>query len=179
MRKLLLSLFAISFLFLGNVAHAESSASAYDSKFWSQQVFVQAYNNNASTIAINNVVVLDTTQTVNPNNYLGNYVTLNGSTTDSVYVFGVTDESITSGTLGRICIRGPHKVVVPLVVPTAGDIYGACSSTGSNAGKACSVTTASGTDRGFLGKILSNTASTDTGDAANTYWAWIELGVAN
>lgn len=177
-----LFLVAISILLVGGLvrfhgeARAENSAAAYDSKWYSQQVFVQAYNNAASTIAINNVVVMDTTPTVNPNVNLGQYVTTNGSTTDSVYVFGVTDEAITAGTLGRICVRGPHKVVAPsLSGVTAGNVIGACASSSL----ACAVTTASGTDRGFLGKYINTTASTDTGDAANTFWAWIEIGVAN
>lgn len=173
--KLLLSLFAISLLFVGRVAHAENSAAAFDNKYYSEQVFVQAYNNTASTIAINNVVVLDTTPAVNPNVNLGQYVTTNGSTTDSVFVFGVTDEAITAATLGRICIRGPHKVVHAVGITTQGAVIGACASSS----KACPVTTSTGTSRGFLGKILSTTASTDTGDAANTFWDWIELGVAN
>lgn len=175
MRKLLLSLFAISFLFLGRVAHAENSAAAYDTKWYSQQVFVQAYNNTASTMALNTVVVLDTTPAINPNVNLGQYVTTNGSTTDSVYVFGVTDEAIPAAQLGRICVRGPHKVVMPSPPVKAGDVIGACASSAN----ACAVTASSGTDRGFLGYTLSTTASTDTGDAANTYWAFLRVGVAN
>lgn len=172
-------LFALLMVGISSNVRAENSATAYDAKYYSEQVFVVAYNNNASTLSNNNVVILDTTQTVNPNNYLGQYVTLAGSGTDSVYVFGVTDESIVSGTLGRICVRGPHKVVYASNGPVAGDVLGACSNATSNAGKACPVSTSSGTDRGFLGKVLSTTASTDTGDAANTFWAWIELGIAN
>lgn len=176
MRKLLLSLFAISFLYLGGVAHAENSASAFDNKYYSEQVFVQAYNNNASTIAINNVVVLDTTSSINPNVNLGQYITTNGSTSDSVFVFGVADESIPTATLGRICVRGPHKVTAPSASGvTSGNVIGACASSAN----ACPVTTASGTDRGFLGYYINTTASTDTGDAANTYWAWLRVGVAN
>lgn len=176
MRKLLLSLFAISFLFLGRVAHAENSAASYDNKYYSQQVFVQAYNNTASTMANNTVVVMDTTPSVNPNVNLGQYVTTNGSTTDSVFVFGVTDEAIAAATLGRICVRGPHKVTAPSSSGvTAGNVIGACASSSN----ACPVTTATGTDRGFLGYYINTTASTDTGDAANTYWAFIRVGVAN
>lgn len=176
MRKLFLSLIAISFLFLGGVAHAENSAAAYDAKWYSQQVFVQAYNNTASTMAINTVVVQDVTPGVNPNVNLGQYVTTNGSTTDSVYVFGVTDEAIPAAQLGRVCVRGPHKVVAPSSSGvTAGNVIGACASSAN----ACPVTTTSGTDRGFLGYYMNTTATTDTGDAANTYWAFLRVGVAN
>lgn len=154
--------------------HAENSATAFDNKATTQQVFVVAYNNAASTLAVNSVVVLDATQSVNPNNYLGSYVTTNGATTDSIYVFGVTDESILSGSLGRICVRGPHKVMMPSTPSGAGIVIGACNNTvGANAVKACPTTTADGTASGQLGFLLSNTATTDTGDAAFTYWAWI------
>jgi len=170
---MLVALFVVAF---SPVVRAENSATAFDSKATTQTVFVQAYNNSASTLSANNVVILDTTQTINPNNYLGSYVTTNGSTTDSIYVFGVTDESILSGSLGRIAIRGPHKVVMPSVPTGAGIVIGACSNSPSgNAGKACPTTTADGTASGQLGFLLSATATTDTGDAANTYWAWLRI----
>lgn len=150
---------------------AESSATAYDQKYYSQQVFVVAYNNNASTISQEQVAILDVTQAVNPNLYLGSYVTTNGATTDSIYVFGVADEDIITGTLGRFCVRGPHKVQMPSTAPAAGTVIGACASSA----KACAVTTADGTASGRLGYLLSATMSTDTGDVANTYWAWINI----
>lgn len=172
MRNIQFILVALFVAVFAPIVRAENSATAYDAKYYSQQVFVVAYNNNASTISTNNVVILDSTQSVNPNLYLGNYVTLNGSTTDSIYVFGVTDESILTGTLGRICVRGPHKVVMPVnSTYTAGSVIGACST--ANAGKACPTTTADGTASGQLGFILSATATTDTGDASNTYWMWV------
>lgn len=164
-------LFALLMVGMISTVRAESSATAYDPKYYSQQVFVVAYNNNASTISEEQVAVLDTTQTINPNLYLGSYVTTNGSTTDSIYVFGVADENILSGTLGRICIRGPHKVRMPSAPSGAGVVIGACASSAN----ACPTTTADGTASGRLGYTLSATASTDTGDAANTYWAWINI----
>lgn len=168
----------LALLMVGMIStvRAENSATAFDQKYYSQQVFVVAYNNSASTLALNSTVILDATQTTNPNLYLGSYVTTSGSTTDSIYTFGVTDESILSGSLGRICVRGPHKVVMPSPSSgvTAGNVISACSNTvAANAGKACAFTTADGTDSGMLGFLLSATASTDNGDASNTFWAWI------
>lgn len=154
-----------------STVRAENSATAYDSKYYSQQVFVVAYNNSASTISQEQVAVLDTTQTINPNIYLGSYVTINGATTDSIYTFGVADEDVLSGTLGRFCVRGPHKVQMPSQPSGAGVIISSCASTA----KACPVTTADGTASGRLGYTLSSTASTETGDVANTYWAWINI----
>lgn len=166
--KLLLAIcFFVSFV---SVAKAEQSATGYSNpgSYADQQVFVVAYNNSASSIARDNVVVLDTTATAGTT--LGTFINTT-TTTDSVYIFGVTDEAIASGTVGRVCVRGPHKVVYANAGPTAGDTIGTCT---NNAGKACSVTTASGTDRGILGKILNTTATTGTGDASNTFWAWIQ-----
>ena len=112
MRKLLLLGISLLLLGLSNV-QAMNSAASYDSKYWSQQVFVQAYNNSTGTIYRDFVVGLDTTPAINPNVNLGQYITQNASSvTDNIYVFGVADETIPAGQLGRIAIRGPHKVVV-------------------------------------------------------------------
>lgn len=177
---LILALLLAVGVYMPNV-RAEDSATGYGNPpaYGDQQVFVVAYNNNASAMSANNVVILDTGGTAGTT--LGTYVNLNGSTTDSVYVFGVTDEAISAATLGRICVRGPHKVVMPSPDVTGiGDVVGACSnSPTTNAGKACTVSTASGTDRGFLGKLINATATTGTSDATNTYWIWVQPGVAN
>lgn len=176
LNKLMLAIFFL--VSMVSISKAEQSATGYGNptNWRDQQVFVVAYNNSGSSLSRDNTVILDTTPSINANTNLGAYVTTNGATTDSVFVFGVTDETITNGTLGRICVRGPHKVVEPSPpVGGTGDVIGACASNS----KACLVTTSSGTKRGFLGKLMSGTATTDTGDASNTFWAWIEPGVAN
>lgn len=178
LNKLMLAI--VLFFGMVSVVRAEDSATGYGNpvNYVDQQVFVVAYNNNASSIAVNSTVVLDTAGTAGST--LGAYINTNGSTTDSVNVFGVTDETIAASTLGRICVRGPHKAVMPSPdVTGVGDVIGACSSTGGNAGKACTVTTSSGTDRGFLGKLINATATTGTNDASNTYWIWVQPSVAN
>ena len=178
MKNIKIMLVALFMVAMAPVVRAENGATAFDAKATTQTVYVVAYNNSAATLAVNSVVVLDATQTINPNNYLGSYVTSNGSTTDSIYVFGVTDESIAVGSLGRIAIRGPHKVLMPSPPTGAGVVIGACSnSVTANAVKACATTTSDGTASGILGYTLSATASTDTGDAANTYWAFLRIGV--
>lgn len=176
MRNLNKLMLAIFILFgMVSVVKAENSATGYGNPpaFYDQQVFVVAYNNNASSIAKDNVVILDTAGTAGST--LGAYINTT-TTTDSVNVFGVTDEAIAAGTLGRVCVRGPHKVVYKVGVVTLGDVVSSCT---SSAGNACPVTTASGTDRGFLGKNINITATTGTGDAANTYWIWVQPGIAN
>lgn len=174
MKKFILFALLILVGFSSNV-RAESSATAYDQKYYSQQVFTVAYNNGSNTINRDNVVILDAPQSINPNNYYGSYITL-GSTTDSVFIFGVADESILAGSLGRVCIRGPHKAVA--LLPGGGVASyiasGAIISASNQAGKFGYASTADGTASGRLGYILSATATTDTGDASNTYWVWIQ-----
>ena len=196
MKKLLL--IAISLMLLGGIAQARNSAATYDTKYWSQQEFVAAYNATTATMYRDFVVGLVlpgapidagvTALTVNPNNYVGQYITeYTGATTDNVYVFGVVDDAtIPSGQLGRICIRGPHKVVAKTngtagqLTPSVGQMVSQCANnytllaappgvaqTAANAingGRFCPYTTATGTAGGALGYLMSTTATTDTGD---------------
>lgn len=189
MKKLLLLLaFSLVVLVVPN-AQARNSAAAYDNKFYSQQEFVQGYNNSTGIIYRDFVVGLDLTPSVNPNNNLGQYITAStSSTTDNINVFGVADETIPAGQLGRICIRGPHKtIVLPTIAgqgaltTTAGTMYsqcannvvafnpnGASSTTVISGGFACPFSTASGTAAGMIGYILKNTATTDSGDVGQS-----------
>lgn len=174
-----INLVLAAFLLLGVASvRAENSATGYSNpvNFRDQQVFVAAYNNSASTIAINNAVVLDSTGTAGST--LGAYINTS-TTTDDPYIFGVADEAIAAGTVGRVCIRGPHKVV--WTGPgkggvTSGNVISNASTTAGTVGP---TTTSSGTDRGILGKVINITATTDTGDASYTYWAWIQPEALN
>jgi hypothetical protein len=209
MKKLLLVAFSLLLLGLPN-AQARNSAATYDNKFYSQQEFVQGYNNSTSTIYRDFVVGLDkslinTSTSINPNINLGQYVTeVTGSTTDSIFVFGVADETIPAGQLGRICIRGPHKVVTTPgngatnpYAPAIGTAMSQCNfnvanfnasgvaANAINGGFACPYTTATGTAGGMLGYSINATATTDTGDVGQStnsqnfttgseYWIWVE-----
>ena len=154
---------------------AESSATAYDATFRSQQVFVVAYNNSGGTLNRDNVVILDRNGTgVTAGTTLGSYITTT-TTTDSIYVFGVTDESIPNGTLGRVCVRGPHKAVsITSQTSSSFNTVGNILSASSTAGTYGFYTTADGTAGGRLGYLINATATTDTGDASNTFWIWVE-----
>lgn len=154
-----------------SMARAESSATAYDAKYYSQQVFVMAYNNFNVSINRDNVVIIDAAAAINPNVNLGSYIIPTG-TTDSIFVFGVTDEAIAAGTMGRVCIRGPHKAVgiVGAGFPTSGAIISSSNVMGKFG---YGNSTADGTAVGRLGYVLSATATTDTGDASGTYWVWV------
>lgn len=159
-------LLALLMVGIVSIARAENSATAYDGKYYSQQVFVTAYNVgnalNNNSVAILAVPLTD--GTTNGGQVQGTV------TSDSIFIFGVTDEAIPSGQLGRICVRGPHKVVMNSSVgQTSGQIIGASSTFGA----AGWYSTSDGTAGGQLGYLISTTASTATGDASNTYWSWI------
>ena len=189
-------------------AQARNSAASYDNKYYSQQEFVAAYNDSTGPMYRDYVVGLDTlavgaTTLVNPNVSLGQYITeATSSTTDNINVFGVIDDSvIPAGQLGRVCIRGPHKVQAytgnGAAALTIGQVVSQCkNNTGAmlanglpanalNGGVACPYSTATGTAGGMIGYVLNATTTTDTGDAGQTtntqsnttgseYWAWID-----
>ena len=199
--KKLLSLLAIS-LILGIVsAEARNSAVSYDAKYYSQQEFVQAYNSSTAPMYRDFVVGLTEPQNdaqgtnptgPNPNVNIGQYITEGtNSTTDNIYAFGVVDDTVINpGQLGRICIRGPHKVVVlprsvnlGTVIPPAnwavGTVLSQCASnvpefenssqqTPINGGFACPYTTATGTAGAMIGYVINATATTDTGDVGQS-----------
>lgn len=166
MKTRLLLIVALVLAF-GGISKAEESASAYDNTFRSQQVFAGAYAYSA--VSKNDVVALDVSNGTVANKGLGAYIK-DTTTTDSIYVFGVADEDISTGTMGRVCVRGPHKVnYIDAVSAAAGQIIG----TSTTSGKAAPRSTADGTAIGTLGYLMSATASTDTGDT-NVYWAWVD-----
>lgn len=202
MNRLLLTLiFSLVLLGFPN-AHARNGATAFDAKALTQDEYVSAYNDSTGTLYRDYIVGVDVGGSgagsvaapgINPNVNLGAYINEDTtSTTDSIYVFGVVDENIPSGQLGRICIRGPHKVVMGSKNhtfqnggPGLGSAQGAIAvgvsvsqcannvtigSNGANGGQlvnggvGCTYSTLAGTTGGSLGYILSSTATTDNGD---------------
>lgn len=151
-----------------STVRAESSSTAYDDNYYSQQVFVVAYN-DSPTLARDNTVILTTGAGAAAGSDLGGHF-IATQVSDSIFIFGVTDENITTGTLGRVCVRGPHKVVMNA---SAGQVTGQIIGSSTTYGKAGWYSTADGTAGGQLGYLLNATATSDTGDASNTYWAWI------
>lgn len=157
-----LSLFIISALFvfaLATQARAESSPTTFAGNVYTdEQVFIRAYNNSGAIVSENQVVILDTSATAGTT--LGSYFTITTST-DSSYVMGVTDQQVAKGDIGRICVRGPHKVQIT-ANPTAGQNMG----TGSTYGKA-TASTATTTATGILGTALAASTS------GSTWWVWV------
>lgn len=157
-------IFILSALLVFSVsARAEQSPqTATGTRYQDNQVFTIAYNNSGAEIQSNSVVILDTTATENTT--LGAYITTT-TTADSAYVFGVTGETIASGASGRVCIRGPHRVLDTDSTHAAGAIL----ATSTTAGKTTTYSTADGTTGGYLGHVIG--ATSDLG--ANYAWVWV------
>lgn len=166
MRKLFIVLFALFVVSFTNQVRAEDSATMYEPLVRSQQVFIAAYNSGADTIAINAPVILDIGNGTDGSTK-GAYI-MTTTTTDSIFSVGVTDEAIAPGSMGRICVRGPHKVAT--IIQSYQIATGQIFTTSTTQGKAAPYSTADGTAGGQIGIIISTTASTTTGDAALTYW---------
>jgi hypothetical protein len=182
MKKFVLIL-AILFVF-SVTARAEMSAAFYSGKdYRSQQVFADFYNNFGDTITENTVVILDTATAVRAatGSYFGAYMTVDpGNATDNVYVLGVTDEYVPTAAVGRVCIRGPHKVYATTgyYKPGVCDkfLVGTNPSPGTLAGtnfgvtgQAAKYTTADATAGGQLGLFL---ASDNV--VGSVWWIWVK-----
>lgn len=159
-KYLYIVLAAIILLNTGQVM-AEMSAQGYTGKrYEEQQVFVVVYNNSSASVSANSAVVIDTTAT--DGSTLGAYI--NTSTTaDSVYAFGVTGETIASGVIGKVCVRGPIPVYVEATAATQGSspiVAGDIVSVGNDAaGSAQEYATSDGTAGGQLGVALESASS--------------------
>jgi len=164
MKKLLVLCLFVSVLLVFNsqVWAEQSSQTANGRVYVDNQVFTMAYNNSGSEIQSNNVVILDTTGTAGST--LGAYITTS-TTADDYRVFGVTDETIATGAVGRVVIRGPHEVLDADSTHAAAAIL-ACSTT---AGVTTTYSTSDGTTGGYLGHVVG--ASSDLGP--NYAWVWI------
>lgn len=154
-RFTIILLSALLLLGISFQARAESSATTYTgTAYLEQQVFTYAYNDSGSEITPNSTVILDSGATAGST--LGAYIDL-GSTADSIYVFGVADETIGIGEVGRICIRGPHLIHTEYGASwTAGDLMAASSTEGT----AEEYSTADGTAGGVLGWYMADHATT-------------------
>jgi len=166
MRKLsLLVLSALLVLSFSTFSWAEQSpTSATGTRYTDNQVFTIAYNNSGADVTSNSIVILDTSATAGTT--LGAYFTTDTSG-DSNLILGVTDETIASGTSGRVCIRGPHKVWMNSFT---GSSAGYQISTSTTAGKA-KVTTGTTNRMGTAGIQLAQDTSDSGG--ADIWWCYL------
>lgn len=173
-KKLFVLAICSLFIFgLVGIVMAEQSATSYSGKkYYEQQVFVDAYNNTGGTLAQNSVVVIDTTGTAADS--LGAYFTTS-STAKDVTLFGVLDTgNLISGTsatvvygldkasVGRVCVRGPHQVLVSGTA-TTGLLIGQSGTLGYG----YVLPASTNTSEGVLGYSLA------TNGLNTAVWAWI------
>ncbi len=178
MRKYkIISLALVAFLALGQMAYAENSATAYSpvGYYGDQQVFVVMANRTTTDISSNQVVILDVSTTgLNVTKSTAACITTT-TTADDTLAIGVTDEVIEGGTTGRVCVRGPHKVVFATTGGPA--VAGASLTTTTTAGSVQSSTVTGGP--AIIGLLLSTTADPKRNPAGipierdASYWAWV------
>ena len=178
MKKILFALLVVSLT--ASFVYAEQSAQTYTGSdkisYKELQVFATFYNNSSTAISSNHVVILDTTvATVASGSALGAYIT-STATANSNLVVGVTDETIAAGDVGRVCVRGPHK----LALTAAPAALGASIGTGTTAGYGTATTAASAA----FGKALSilptgqgdgqaGNYGKEVGEGNSNYYVWI------
>lgn len=124
MKKLFMFL---AMVMLSAVVYAESSTiGGKGTNYREQVVNVIMYNNSGAEVSENSVVILDNSGTAGTT--LGSYFTT-ATAADSVYVCGVTDQTIGIGQSGRVTVRGPHKVYMAKPA-AAGVTVGTCADAG-------------------------------------------------
>ncbi len=170
MKKLIIALSVLLILVSMSSVRAESSATIYSgNNNGEQQVFTWMTNNSGGAITSNRVVVLDTF--ISKGNVTLGSAFITTTITGSVQtpIIGVTDENIASGSVGQVCIRGPHKVEFVTGSPPA---FSDTVTTGTTAGYAVSGTSTAN-HYNYLGTALAATASTDKDFGPNTWWIWV------
>ncbi len=160
-----LCIFVISALLVLGIAYqarAEMSPQTAGGTYLDNQVYTMAYNNSGSSITSYAVVVLDTSATEKTT--LGAWITTT-TTADDYRVFGVTDQTIAAGTSGRVCIRGPHRVLDT----DSTHALAAILATSTTAAQTTTYATSDGTVGGQLGVVIG--ATSDLG--SNYCWVWV------
>jgi len=116
MKKYLVLFVSALLLFGVSEVRAEQSSIGGDA-LAAQQVFQTFRNATGGDISSNTVVILSTSTQVTAG--FGSRFA-SSTVTGARGVIGVTDEDIASGRQGRICIRGPHKVIAVQPLPSYG-----------------------------------------------------------
>lgn len=189
MKKLLFALLIVALT--ASFSYAEQSAQTYSGNatqnYREQQVFIDCYNNSGSAISSNYVVILDTTAaSVASGSYLGTYITTTTTPADT-RVLGVTDATIPAASVGRVCIRGPHKVYLTSAPSAVGATVATTSTAG--AGVPWSASLPGNSSFGFalsstvigngfyvgvpVNKTVSSSDGMTNGDGTSNYWVWI------
>lgn len=156
MKKFIFALVALMLALGTSLSYAEISATTYSPvpRYDEMVSYIEAYNGSGGAITSNSVVVLSFTSGSNASLKATGAVITTTATANNALVVGVTDHTIADGSSGRICVKGPHKVLVD----TAGGalVQGASLATSTTAGYA-SALTAAGSQASVLGYLI-NTA---------------------
>jgi hypothetical protein len=103
---------------------------------------------------------------------IGSYFTY-ATASDSVYAIGVLDEDVLSASVGRICVRGPHRLQVTTE---------SAMSTGNRIGTANTTSRPNGTGFGVTYTVADGTGGARVGIAigedqatpASIWWIWVK-----
>jgi hypothetical protein len=173
MRKFnVIILSALMVLGLSSFVWAEMSATAYSGKSNnSQQVFVDMYNNSGIKLSENTIAIIDSNAGLTDAK-VGAYFTV-ATTSDSVYAVGVLDQDVASASVGRVCVRGPHKLQVTTESAMAlGSRIGTANTTSRPNGLGFGViyTVADGTAGSRVGVAIGEQQATPT----SIWWIWVD-----
>ena len=184
MKKLLIAILFVAITV--SFSYAEQSAQTYSGnalqKYTEQQVFIDCYNNSGSTISSNWVVVLDTAVGNSASGTtLGTYITTTTTSADALVV-GVTDQTILSGRVGRVCVRGPHKLYLTAAPSAAGATIATTTTAGAGipwaSGRPANSSFAVALNTGVIGSWNTASGYTSTGggsidEGSSNYWVWV------
>lgn len=170
MKKFIYGFIAALFVFgFMSQARAELSAQSYSAQNIAEenQVYTYMYNQGAN-ITSNSLVCIDTTA---PAAYTGSYIATT-TTANDARVIGVTDEVILSNSTGKVCVRGPHKVLLSTANGVAAAGVGASLASVATAGTVGLPTVQ--VPQAKIGFLLNATATTATSTLPNLYWIWVQ-----
>lgn len=150
-------IFVLAFLAIGGICYAESSAITWSHipRQTEMVVYVEAYNPAATAITSNAVVVLSPGNAANMSYKATGAVVAYTTTQDDPLVFGVTDEVMPAQGSGRVCIRGPHRVMANTT--GGGLVAGASMATTTSSGVTTPLAVQSQSNS-VLGTLLSTTS---------------------
>lgn len=176
MKKLFI--FVLLSLALGTLCYAENSAVTYSTIPMESEmvVYVEGYNPSTTTAITSNAVVVLSTNAANASYKATGAVVATSTTQDDPLAFGVTDQVIPIRGSGRICVRGPHKVLA-LGTVSGSLVAGASMATTTTAGYVSPLSVQS-QSRSVVGTLL-NTSLDPNHDSNGVviegpvYWMWV------
>ena len=198
-KKLLVLSAIFALIMLGGINQAMAEWSAVGmtgDSVTEQQVFVMAYNDGTSGAITKNSLVL-WSNNASSGSTLGARVRC-ASEAYSRRVFGVADEDIEQGQVGRVCVKGPHRVrltgfstlttAAGLLIANAATITSTTSGVGGwgiiDSGTVLSNTVTGGT-LGVTMAVAETASDKEAENAATSHgdviqwWVWVQPQIIN